>query len=70
MKTKPEKGNTTGLPLVKRFLYSHIARLFYLISSRRESVMRALISLNIHFLPWKMLHALLMWELELHIPFV
>jgi hypothetical protein len=26
-KTKPKKVNTTGLPPVKRFLYSHIVRL-------------------------------------------
>jgi hypothetical protein len=28
MKTKPKKVNTTRLPPVKRFLYSHVARLF------------------------------------------
>jgi hypothetical protein len=31
--------------------------------------MRELVLLNIHLLPWKVLHALLMWELEFNIPF-
>jgi hypothetical protein len=30
--------------------------------------MRALVYLNIHLLPWKVLHTLLMWELEFRIP--
>jgi hypothetical protein len=30
--------------------------------------MRALVLLNIHLLPWKVLHTLPVWELKLHIP--
>jgi hypothetical protein len=39
---KTKKVNTTGLPPVKRILYSHIARLHYLFLSRWASVTRAL----------------------------
>jgi hypothetical protein len=67
MKTKSKKVNTIGLPPVKRFLYSHIARLRTILFSRWASVMRVLVLLNIHLLPWKVLHTLFVRELELHI---
>jgi hypothetical protein len=66
--TKKIKTKTTGLPPVKRFLYSHIARLTYLIVKMGEAH-EELVLWRVP-LPWEVFHTLFVWKLKHHIAFL